>query len=78
MRDEKPIKVKVQSDEQWFFWVLTLIFVNVSGVIVGKVTGHIDWSWWWVFSPIWAPAAFLLILVLLRWRRRKEDLTVAL
>lgn len=23
-----------------------------------KLTGHIDWSWWWVTAPLWAiPAA---------------------
>ena len=27
--------------------VLTLIF------FVLKITGLINWSWWWVFSPIW-------------------------
>jgi len=27
--------------------MLTLIF------IVLKLTGNIDWSWWWVLSPIW-------------------------
>lgn len=21
--------------------------------LVLKLTNHIDWSWWWVFSPIW-------------------------
>lgn len=21
--------------------------------IVLKLTDHIDWSWWWVLSPIW-------------------------
>lgn len=21
--------------------------------IVLKLSGHIDWSWWWVLSPIW-------------------------
>ena len=26
---------------------LTVLFVGL------KLTGHIDWSWWWVLSPIW-------------------------
>jgi hypothetical protein len=30
-----------------FISILTLIFV------VGKIWGYLDWSWWWVFSPIW-------------------------
>ena len=23
--------------------------------LVLKLTGNIDWSWWWVTSPIWIP-----------------------
>lgn len=26
---------------------LTLLFIAL------KLTGQIDWSWWWVVSPIW-------------------------
>ncbi|MEB2554065.1 hypothetical protein [Burkholderia cenocepacia] len=22
-----------------------------------KLTGFIDWSWWWVTAPLWIPAA---------------------
>lgn len=29
-----------------FSWWLTLAF------IVLKLTGYIDWNWWWVISPI--------------------------
>jgi len=32
--------------------LLTLIFV------VLKVTDHIEWSWIWVFSPIWITILF--------------------
>ncbi len=36
--------------------------------IVLKLTGHIAWSWWWVLSPIWAPALLALVLLgLLLW-----------
>lgn len=31
-------------------WLFTAIFVTL------KLTGHIDWSWWLVFSPIWGYA----------------------
>ena len=24
-----------------------------------KLTDVIDWSWWWVTAPLWAPAVFL-------------------
>ena len=23
--------------------------------IVLKLIGYIDWSWWWVLSPLWLP-----------------------
>ena len=32
--------------------LLTLIFVAL------KVTNHIEWSWVWVFSPIWITVLF--------------------
>jgi hypothetical protein len=42
--------------------VLFLVF------LVLKLTGNIDWSWWWVTAPIWIPIivaiAILLILVI--------------
>ncbi|MBC7593530.1 MAG: hypothetical protein H7288_06285 [Kineosporiaceae bacterium] len=25
-----------------------------------KLTGHIDWSWWWVTAPLWIPVGILL------------------
>ena len=28
--------------------------------LVLKLTGHIDWSWWWVVCPLWAIPAILL------------------
>lgn len=34
--------------------LLTVLFVGL------KLTGHIAWSWLWVFSPIWLP--FLVAL----------------
>lgn len=42
--------------------LLTLLFIGL------KLTGYIDWSWWWVLSPIWIAfaiaAAFLGIAVI--------------
>ena len=34
--------------------------------LVLKLTDNIDWSWWWVTSPIWIPIVlFISILILL-------------
>lgn len=39
--------------------------------IILKLVGVIDWSWWWVLSPIWIPvvllmAASILLIVVYR------------
>jgi hypothetical protein len=41
-----------------FVGLLTIVF------IVLKLTGVISWSWWWVFSPVWISALFVLFVVL--------------
>jgi hypothetical protein len=42
-----------------FFGLLTILFVAL------KLTGYIDWSWWWVLAPIWGPMAFGILVILL-------------
>jgi len=39
--------------------VLFLIFLTL------KLSGHIDWSWWWVFAPFWGIVVLVVILILL-------------
>lgn len=39
-----------------FVGLLTITF------IILKLCNVIDWSWWWVLSPIWITAAILLII----------------
>lgn len=34
-----------------FTGLLTIVFITLN--ITLKLTGFIDWSWWWVLSPIW-------------------------
>lgn len=33
--------------------------------IVLKLCHVIDWSWWWVLSPIWISAALVIIVLVL-------------
>ncbi len=40
-----------------FCGLLTIVF------IVLKLTHYIDWSWWWVLSPLLIPIAIVLIIV---------------
>ena len=30
-----------------------------------KLTNTIDWSWWWVLSPLWIPMAGVIVFLLL-------------
>ena len=39
--------------------VLTIIFV------VLKLVGTINWSWWWVLSPMWISSALYLIVIII-------------
>lgn len=34
--------------------MLGVLFVGL------KLTGHIDWSWWWVTAPFWGGIALVL------------------
>ncbi len=29
-----------------------------------KLTGYINWSWWWVTAPLWGGFAILLLILL--------------
>lgn len=38
-----------------FIGLLTIVFITL------KLTGYIDWSWWWVVSPIWILCLLILM-----------------
>jgi len=31
--------------------------------LILKLTGNIDWSWWWVTSPLWIPLTLGVIIL---------------
>lgn len=31
--------------------------------LVLKLTGIINWSWWWVTSPLWLPLVFIIFIL---------------
>ncbi len=33
--------------------------------IILKLTKTIDWSWWWVMSPLWIPLCVVCIILLI-------------
>ena len=38
----------------------TILFVVF---LVLKLTGNIDWSWWWVTSPLWLPLVLTFLIL---------------
>lgn len=41
---------------------LTLLGILFVGL---KLTGYIDWSWWWVTAPFWGGLALVLTFLLI-------------
>ena len=42
---------------------LSLSAVLFIVFLVLKLTGNIDWSWWWVTSPLWIPFGIVISAV---------------
>jgi hypothetical protein len=38
-----------------FLGLLTIVFVTL------KLLDKIDWSWWWVLSPLWIPWVLVIV-----------------
>ncbi len=43
-------KLKNLGRKETNMWMIVLLVF-----IVLKLTDQIDWSWWWVLSPLWLP-----------------------
>lgn len=41
-----------------FVGLLTIIFITL------RLLGKIDWSWWWVLSPLWISAILFIVILL--------------
>jgi hypothetical protein len=43
----------------------TILFIIFLTLKLGGWGVVATWSWWWIFSPLWIPLAFLLIIYLI-------------
>lgn len=61
-------KDKTTSNGIGIGMILFLIFMTL------KLTGDIDWSWWWITAPLWIPILAVITLIglacLLYWLKR--------
>ena len=42
-----------------FFGLLAIVFITL------KLTGFINWSWWWVLAPIWGSACIIIPILII-------------
>ena len=49
---------QVRSGGIGFAGMLAILFIGL------KLTNFIDWSWWWVLSPLWIPVVLVLGILL--------------
>ena len=59
IKEKNMAKENTSSSGIGFFGLLTILFIGL------KLTGFINWSWWYVLMPIWGAIAFGLILFLI-------------
>lgn len=52
-------KTEINVGGGGFLGLLAVLFIGL------KLTGYIDWSWWWVLAPIWGPLAFVVSLIII-------------
>lgn len=41
-----------------FTGLLTVLFIGL------KLTNIINWSWWWVLSPLWIDFALIIVIII--------------
>jgi len=65
MKNEEKKEVEIVREFFPLVKILVLMFV------AAKLVGYIDWSWWWVFSPIWisfiVKTVILIGVVVIAW-----------
>jgi hypothetical protein len=50
---------KQNSSGIGFFGLLTILFIGL------KLTNIIQWSWWWVLSPIWISFSIVIVIFII-------------
>ena len=44
----------MKTDQPILAYMLTTLFIGL------KLTGHIDWSWFWILTPLWLGIAWAM------------------
>jgi hypothetical protein len=61
----KPSEEKSEMQKRSSRGCGSFLFLLLFVFLVLKLAGAIDWSWWWVLSPLWLPGAMVLAALVL-------------
>lgn len=70
MNKFKEILNKLENESNGGNGVLSILLI---AFVILKLCHVIDWSWWWVFSPIWIPFILLIIIIILIYYFTKDE-----
>lgn len=59
MKGEEKVMSNSSSNGIGFLGLLTILFIGL------KLTKFIDWSWWWVLSPMWISAVIAIVALII-------------
>ena len=62
MNKFKEILNKLGNESNGSNGALSILLI---AFVILKLCHVIDWSWWWVLSPLWIPFILLIIIIIL-------------
>ena len=70
MNKFEEILNKLKNDSNGSNGALSILLI---AFIILKLCHVIDWSWWWVLSPLWIPFILLIIIIILIYYLTKDE-----
>lgn len=70
MNKFKEILNKLENESNGGNGALTILLI---AFVILKLCHVIDWSWWWVLSPLWIPFILLIIIIILIYYFTKDE-----
>lgn len=49
--------ISFNARDNWYGAAISLVFLYTN------LTGYTDWSYWWVFAPVWGPFALVVVFI---------------
>ena len=70
MNKFEEILNKLKNDSNGGNGALSILLI---AFVILKLCHVIDWSWWWVLSPLWIPFILLIIIIILIYYFTKNE-----